>query len=163
MDHSPAAMSPGTRVGLFVLSASIIAWGLFGLAFAFLRGTPLMVPLMGLLWEPFLGKSSPTPEYAALLDFVIGVLGAVMMSWALALLAVTWGALRHGQAWARWTVLGSALLWFAIDEFFSVRAGVVVNALGNLVLLAGLTLPLLVLGPPRPRTSHPSVPSAPPP
>ena len=121
--------------------------GAFGLVLAFLHDASWLAPLMGLLWEPFIGQA-PLPEnLARLLDFVLGILGAVMLSWSVALASLGWQALRRGQTWAWRACLVAALAWFVIDESFSIYFGVTVNALGNLVFLAGLLVPLAMVRP----------------
>jgi hypothetical protein len=133
------------QIALIVLSAAGLAWALFGTVFAFLNQAPFMRDLMSQLWQPFLGSQGPDLVYDRLLAFALGVLGATMLSWAAILQFLVWRPLRRGESWAWWAILTSVLVWFAIDESFSLWFGVTINAVGNLVLLAWFVAPLLVL------------------
>jgi hypothetical protein len=59
-----------------------------------------------------------------------------------ALASLAWQALRRSQGWAWWACLGAVIAWFVIDESFSLYFGVVINAVGNLILLAAFLVPL---------------------
>lgn len=137
---------------LIVLSAGLAAWGIFGLVLAFLNRAPFLAPLMQVFWTPFIGSASPDPVTRDMLDLVLGILGAIMASWAALMLSITWHPLRRGEPWA-WTALFvGVVIWFLIDEFTSVRFAVWANAIGNVVLLVWFLVPLFVLR----RTGRPS-------
>ena len=129
-------------VAWWIFAASAGMWGLFGLVLAFFHNASWLSPLMNLLWGPFIGNGTLPNELSRLLDFVLGILGAVMLSWSVALSCLGWQALHNGRTGAWWASLATILAWFIIDESFSILFGVWVNALGNLVLLAGFLVPL---------------------
>jgi hypothetical protein len=76
------------------------------------------------------------PDAVAYITLVHGVLGAVMVGWALALLGVVvwlWG-LAPALAWR--VVLLSVVGWFVVDTSFSLLVGAWQNALLNLAFVA---------------------------
>lgn len=75
-------------------------------------------------------------------DFVMGVLGATMVSWAVALLFVVALPFARRERWAWWCVTVSVLSWAPIDTGISLAHGVLVNALFNLAGVTMLAIPL---------------------
>ncbi|MBL8590325.1 MAG: hypothetical protein JNK46_17455, partial [Methylobacteriaceae bacterium] len=77
--------------------------------------------------------------------FTLGVLGGVAIGWGVAMLIVFREAARLGAAAAAPLLRGVALsviVWFVIDSALSVATGYGLNVVPNLVLLAGLIVPL---------------------
>ena len=75
--------------------------------------------------------------------FVYRVLGAVMIGWMLALLAIVRGPFARGEPWAWWAVALSAGGWFAIDTTASLASGYPGNAVLNLGFGLGFAVPLI--------------------
>jgi hypothetical protein len=118
-------MLKNTLISLLCLVYASLA--LFGIILAFFWRTPFAAGLMDMLLKPFYASGAPDAESASLM----------------AMLVI--GPLRRGEGWAFWALLAAAVLWFAIDESFSVYFRVWANALGNLIILAGMLVPLIVL------------------
>jgi hypothetical protein len=127
---------------LCVVYASL---ALFGIILAFFWRRHLAAGLMDMLIKPFYVSGAPDAESARLLGFVFGVMGAMMLSWASLMAMLAIGPLRRGEGWAFWALLAGAVLWFAIDESFSVYFRVWANAIGNVIILAWMLFPLIVL------------------
>jgi hypothetical protein len=74
----------------------------------------------------------------------VALVGAVMLGWGCAMLAV-WRA--RGADVALWRGLTRAvLIWWVVDSVLSVATGFPINALSNTLFLAGFLLPAVKLG-----------------
>jgi len=62
-----------------------------------------------------------TGEGAQFVQFIFGVLGAVMFGWMVLLGAVVLGPFRRGERWSWIAVSVSIVAWFAIDSVFDCR------------------------------------------
>lgn len=96
-------------------------------------------------WMIFGGSSTPDAFGAGARDyirFIYVVLGAVMIGWMVALLAIVRGPLAAGEPWGWYAVAGSLGTWFVIDTTFSLALGYPENAVLNAVVagLAGIGL-----------------------
>jgi hypothetical protein len=87
------------------------------------------------------------PEAVAYISLVHGVLGAVMVGWALALLGVVLWLWAHAPRWAWRVVALSVGGWFVADTTFSLAVGAWQNALLNLTFGALFALGLFVARP----------------
>jgi hypothetical protein len=125
---------------LLVVSLIVV---IFGLILAFLYGTALFKPLDEQLSAAF--WSNPGDVTAAMHHYqhwLVGVLGALFASWGVLLAFITYYPFKRQEKWA-WNGLVTALIvWFVVDESFSLYFHVYLNALGNLVFLLLLALPL---------------------
>jgi hypothetical protein len=74
--------------------------------------------------------------------FIMGVLGATMASWAVALLFVVAGPFARQERWAWWCVVVSVCSWAPVDTGLSLAHGVTVNAMFNAMALVMLAIPL---------------------
>ena len=90
------------------------------------------------LWS----SSSFPAEVEPFRDFIMGVLGATMVSWAVALIFVVAVPFARRERWAWWCVTISVLSWAPVDTSISLAHGVRVNALFNLMGIAMLAIPL---------------------
>jgi len=84
-----------------------------------------------------------TPTVIGYLEFVYGVLGAVMIGWMLAVLALIQIPYSRGATWSWWAIVASVLGWFVIDTTFSLVSGYPGNAVPNAVFLVMFAVPLL--------------------
>jgi hypothetical protein len=75
--------------------------------------------------------------------FVYRVLGAVMIGWMLAVLALVHIPFRRGEPWAWWAITLSVGGWFVIDTSASLLSGYPGNALLNLCFGVAFAVPLL--------------------
>ena len=74
----------------------------------------------------------------------VSLVGAVMLAWGCAMLAV-WQA--RGADVALWRGLGRAvLIWFVVDSALSVLTGFALNAVSNAVFVALFMVPAVKLG-----------------
>jgi hypothetical protein len=83
------------------------------------------------------------PSAQPYIVFVYRVLGAVMIGWMLALLALVLGPFRRGEPWAWWAVTLSVGGWFAIDTTASLLSGYPGNAVLNLGFGLAFAVPLV--------------------
>lgn len=80
--------------------------------------------------------------------FALAVLGAVTIGWSLTLYAAIDAAARLGPMGAPvWRmILGSGMVWFAVDSALSVATGFGLNLIPNTLFVAGLVAPLAAGG-----------------
>ncbi|HXH55670.1 hypothetical protein [Iamia sp.] len=91
-----------------------------------------------------LGPTEGTPDRAV--DHVLlvyGVLGAVILGWAVLMVLLAVGPLARRERWAWWTVVASTSAWLVVDTAMSMARGYVGHAAFNLVFLVALGVPLL--------------------
>ena len=123
---------------LAVVSAGVVAAGL-----VMVLAPGLTRRLFSLLVfaspETIDGFGAPAARYIAVAH---GVLGAVMIGWGAALLAILLGPFRHGsrEAWVAVTV--SLAAWFVADTALSLATGFWQNAVLNVVLVVLFAVPL---------------------
>jgi hypothetical protein len=92
------------------------------------------------------GRSWLPPEYgsavAPYLAFVYGVLGAVMLGWAVLMLLVLAGPFRRGEP-EGWRMLAWPLaIWFVVDTTWSLATGYWQNAVLNAAFGLAFAIPL---------------------
>ncbi|MFV8751023.1 hypothetical protein ACNOYE_10800 [Nannocystaceae bacterium ST9] len=75
-------------------------------------------------------------------SFIMGVLGATMASWAIALIFVVAVPFARRERWAWWCVVVSLIAWAPVDTAISLAHGVTVNAAFNLIGVVMLAIPL---------------------
>lgn len=75
-------------------------------------------------------------------NLVYGILGAVMIGWAIMLLSTILGGFSHGERRAWITLSVSMVIWFVLDSSFSIAMGFPENALFNLVFFILYAIPL---------------------
>lgn len=80
-------------------------------------------------------------------QFVYGVLGAVMVGWAVALWFVVTVPIRRRQRWAWNAVSASTATWFIIDSTLSLVSGYGENAVLNLAFALLFGVPLVAIRP----------------
>ena len=83
--------------------------------------------------------SDPATSYLA---FTYGVLGAVMVGWAVALFAFLLGPFRRGEREGWYSLTFSIIIWFGLDSVLSLVAGFFENAILNAVFLLLFAVPL---------------------
>jgi hypothetical protein len=75
--------------------------------------------------------------------FVLGVSGAVMVGWSVALFGIVIGPFRRRELHAWWLLGSSLTVWFVLDTSFSLLVGFWQNAVLNLVFFLSIAVPLL--------------------
>lgn len=110
----------------------------------------------------FGAEGAGVPQGAPLdhVRLVRGVLGAVLVGWALLLLAVVRLGLRTGDARWWWAVTASVGAWALLDTAASLALGSWQHAAFNVPFVLALGLPLAILRPGRvgAATTRPSAP-----
>jgi hypothetical protein len=72
-----------------------------------------------------------------------GVNGAMALAFGVCIIFLASNAFKRKEKWS-WNCLAVGLsVWFVVDTFFSVRAGVYANAFNNTLLFVLMILPLL--------------------
>jgi hypothetical protein len=113
---------------------------LFGLAFI-VAARPVQVLFETLYYTPNTGSELGADE-AAYVVFMQGVLGAVMIGWAIVLALVARGPFRRADPSA-WNMLAvSLVVWFVADTGHSLSTGYWQNAVLNVGLLLLFAVPL---------------------
>ena len=115
-----------------------------GLFIAFMKATPLFIfdKLMNpYFWEAGKSIDTGTLEFQ---KFTYSLLGACMSVWGILMLFIMKNSFIKRERWARNSLLFSLLVWFPIDEFFSIYYGVYFNAIFNIPFLLMLLIPLLL-------------------
>jgi hypothetical protein len=131
--------SPIPTFWLRWLQAAIIITLLFGLGF--IVAPSLMESLFNLLL--FSDTTSPfAPDATAYMRFAYGVLGAVMVGWAVSLWFTATGAFRRGEREGWLTITASIIVWYVVDSAWSVSVGFWQNAALNTVMLILFIIPL---------------------
>ncbi len=138
------------RIWLIVAAAGV---AVFGLAMVLAPAVPERL----FTWMLF-GDGFPAAFGGVEVDyvrFVTGVLGAVMVGWAVLILVVAAGPLRHGEPWAWSALVGSLAVWYVLDSGLSVAAGYGENAVLNTLIAAGFVPGLAGTRPRSPRRDVP--------
>lgn len=125
---------------LIINSILIIAIGLY---IALLKSTSLFL-FDDLLNHYFWDKNYDFPEGTIRFgNFLYSLMGAVMTVWGIIMYKLTKHAIKNKEKWAWDAILISILVWFPIDEFFSIYYKVYFNAIFNIIFLATLIIPLI--------------------
>ncbi|HEX2542027.1 MAG TPA: hypothetical protein VHM00_13200 [Caldimonas sp.] len=82
------------------------------------------------------------PEAVRYASFLHGVIGAVMVGWAVLLLLIVRGPLAAGSPWAWQAVAASLAAWFLPGTLFSAASGVWRNVALNVLFMAAFAVPL---------------------
>jgi hypothetical protein len=126
---------------LIVVSFSLILAGIYT---SFFKSTSLDAPFRlfidSVFWKDGSTASGTTPFGA----FVYSVWGAAIVMWGTQLFFILKFAFKKKEPWAWWAILISTLLWFLIAAGFSLYYGATLNALGDLVYMLLLVLPLFM-------------------
>jgi hypothetical protein len=122
------------------LLVAIVGLILFGSAFIFLQD--LMQGLFNWIFSPTVDSRRYTPEAVTSLKFAYGVLGAVMIGWAINLLMVLFGAFRRSEREGWNGIALSMVIWYVVDTTFSLVSGFFGNAILNTLLFVMFAVPL---------------------
>jgi hypothetical protein len=134
-------MRSAGRIWFAWLMAATIGTGLFGLAFLVLPEAMVrffdVIVLSGTGIDARFGA-----EAGAYLRFTNGVLGAVMVGWAISLAGWLLGPFRRGERLGWVAVTASIVVWYALDTPFSLLSGYAGNAVLNTAFLIAFAVPL---------------------
>lgn len=99
-----------------------------------------------------LGGTNDVPAAAVpYVDQLMGMLGATMACWGLAMAVLVAIPMRRGERWAVWCIFASSVLWFVVDTGLSAHHGVMVNVWFNVAAMAMISVPLAMASLPRRR------------
>lgn len=123
------------------LQAAVAGVGLFGLACVVLPDA--IAAFFNLL---VFGRTWLPPEFGTAvvpyLSFVYGVLGAVMLGWAVLMMMVVEGPFRRGER-AGWNMIALPLgIWLVVDTTWSLATGYWQNAVLNACFALAFAIPL---------------------
>lgn len=128
----------------WMLAISVI-FVAFALMLAFLYDTALFKPMDDQITPAFWSSHHEiTPAMHDYQRWVLGVSGAVMASWGVLLAFILRCPFKQKEPWAWNSVAGALLVWFVVDESFSLYFEVYFNAILNLGLLLAVGLPLIL-------------------
>ena len=79
-----------------------------------------------------------------IIQFIYSLVGVVMIIWGILLIFILRNGFKVKAKWAWQSIFYSIIIWFPIDEFFSIYYGVYFNVFFNLVFLAIFIIPLVI-------------------
>lgn len=75
---------------------------------------------------------------------ILGIAGAVMAGWMLALIYLIKGPLKAGEVWAWKAITYSVVFWYVVDTAYSLYLGFPENALLNTGFVIAFAPPLIM-------------------
>lgn len=91
----------------------------------------------------FWGGNEPDSTALHFQQWAYGVLGATIAGWGVIVFFIIRQPFRNQERWA-WTASVAGIgLWYILDTFISIAAGVFYNAVFNTLLLAVFMVPLI--------------------
>lgn len=124
---------------IFVFLVSIAV----GIVLIFFPDSPLMSAYNKRVAAAFYATDQVTPQFLAHHYWVMAVLGSAIIGWGIALLFLTIFAFKEQNRWA-WNCFAiSVPIWVIIDSVASIKAGVYMEFIFNLVFLAAVVIPLV--------------------
>jgi hypothetical protein len=127
---------------LLINSILIFAVGVY---MTFFKDTTIYVfkPLVEtVFWPDAVVNNIGTQHFRS---FIYSLCGVIMVVWGLLMFSVVKNAVAKNEKWAIDALLVSVLVWFPIDEFFSIKYEVWYNAIFNTPLFLSLIIPLALL------------------
>jgi hypothetical protein len=112
---------------LLIVNAGVL---LFGLGFIVVPDLMYNFFDLVLFWDAT-PKISFNPEVIGYIKFAYGVLGAVMIGWAISLYYILLVPFRRGEREAWLGVTLSVTVWYVVDSVWSVATGFYENAILN--------------------------------
>lgn len=125
-----------------VLGGVILA---FGALLAIAGGTDVCRPLNELINPSFWGDEGLSAASKDFQTWIYALLGATMMGWGIAVVALARFGLGNGLRWAWWSLVIGIAGWYVLDTAASVIAGVWFNVALNTVILVAAAIPLVAL------------------
>jgi uncharacterized BrkB/YihY/UPF0761 family membrane protein len=90
----------------------------------------------------FWDEETPGIQVKNYQQWIIGVLGSVMVSWGIFIAFLAAIPFKRKEKWSRNCLLAGILSWYIVDTIISLKAHVGLNALQNTVLAIILLLPI---------------------
>lgn len=126
---------------------TVWCWAILGVGVMFAAGAfPATEAGVRLFYDAIYWPIDGAQVFAdGMLRATIAILGAVMIGWALTMLALTREAAHGGaRVWRALTVAIAA--WFLVDSALSVLMGIPVNALSNTLFVAPFLIAMFASG-----------------
>ena len=117
---------------------------LIGIYVAFFKETKLFIFdnfLDQYFWS---GNDMPLNGSINYLSFIYSIMGAVMLLWGILMYYIVKIPFGKKELWSWKALTICIIVWFAIDEFFSLHYGAVFNAAFNIPFLIIIITPLLL-------------------
>ncbi len=133
-------MSPFWQRWLRIASIALVIYGVFTAFAVFPALTGPTHSTIELLFWPRLEQTGALGPHAV---FLLGVLGAVVMGWAVLMYFVVAEAVSSGAPWAFRALWASLITWFVVDNLASWVAGAPLNLLPNTLVAAVFVAPLV--------------------
>jgi hypothetical protein len=90
----------------------------------------------------FWGEETPDIQIRNYQQWIIGVLGSVMVSWGIFIAFIAAIPFKRKEKWSRDCLLIGILSWYIVDTIISLLAGAGFNAILNTVFAVILLLPI---------------------
>ncbi|MBN1524261.1 MAG: hypothetical protein JW904_07265 [Spirochaetales bacterium] len=124
---------------LVITSIIIMVMGLY---MALCNTTPLFAPMNAITDPVFWPNGIQDSGTISFKSMIFSLAGAMLTVWGIYLFFISHFAFRKGEQWAWVSILTATVVWFAIDETFSVYYLIYGNAIGNIPLFLMLIIPL---------------------
>ncbi len=125
---------------LLIISYVILVIGVY---VAFFKTTILYKPF-NLLIDPVFWPDGIQNEGTILYKyFVYSLMGVCMMVWGIFLYQIIKNAYDSHKKWVWKTILITTVVWFLIDESFSIIYKVYYNAIFNVILFIAIIIPII--------------------
>ena len=131
------------------LTVAIAGFFAMGFGFTFVPMIPALDGLMGFLDAFLLGAAILDPEFARFRHFAFGVIGGLTAGWAVTIYFVAKFALFKGERWGWFAVTEGLIVWYVLDTWASLAAGMATNAVMNTLYAAAVLAPPLIALRPR--------------
>lgn len=96
--------------------------------------------------EAFFNGAEFSPDVLALKNWLSGIIGATIISYALLMVFISENALKNKERWAYVSAWSALLVWFILDSAISWYYGAIHNiVMINLVSLVMTALPLIMM------------------
>lgn len=115
---------------------------LFGVLIASFNQTVLFSFFDGQISRIF-WPTAVSPDLSAYQGWLYALLGSILIAWGINMFFIAQNAFKQQEKWAWNALFVGLLVWYLIDSGFSLRYGVVFNAVVNTMLFGLGLLPLI--------------------
>ena len=114
-----------------------------GIVLIFFPDSPIMSAYNKRVAAAFYATDQVPPQFLTHHSWVMAVLGSAIIGWGMTLLFLAIFGFKDRNRWA-WNCIAIAVpLWFIIDSIASVKAGVYMEFIFNLIFLVAVVIPLI--------------------
>jgi len=127
----------GWLIFVFLVSLAV------GIVLIFFPDSPVMSLYNKKVAAAFYATDQVPTQFLAHHTWVMAVLGSAIIGWGITLLFLTIFAFKERNRWA-WNCMAIAVpIWVIIDSLASIKAGVYMEFIFNLVFLVAVLIPLI--------------------